>query len=66
MTYFKFKLQLKLRNKNYSSIILNLHTGLRYPIHYCKIKIYIPVYAAQYITVKLKFTYRYTLQNTLQ
>jgi hypothetical protein len=29
MNYLKFKLQLKFRNdKNYSSIILNFHTGL--------------------------------------
>ena len=32
MNYFK----LKLRNKNYPSVIVNLHIGLRYPIHYCK------------------------------
>jgi len=29
MIYFKFKLQLRFRNnKNYSSIIVNFHTGL--------------------------------------
>ena len=41
MTYFKLKLQLKLRNKNYPStrIIVNLHIGLRYTIIYRKIKI---------------------------
>jgi len=30
MIYFIFKLQLKFRNENYSSVILNFHTGLRY------------------------------------
>jgi hypothetical protein len=29
IVYFKSKLQLKFRNKNYSFVIVNFHTGLR-------------------------------------
>jgi hypothetical protein len=40
MISFKCKLQLKFRNKNYSSMILNFHTGWNKTIRYHKIKIY--------------------------
>jgi hypothetical protein len=40
MMSFKCKLQLKFRNKNYSSMILNFHRGWNKTIRYHKIKIY--------------------------
>jgi hypothetical protein len=38
--YFNFKLQLKLRNnKNYSTVVVNFHTGLSYKCINLKFKI---------------------------
>jgi hypothetical protein len=36
----KCQLQLKFKNKNYASMIVNFHTGLSKTIHYLKTKIY--------------------------